>query len=207
MTPLPPKSKPPIDPLAKKEYSNEAKPQMEKTKKRHNPPILEEDLAMQAFDETDVVQPRPDFDTAKESAHKDLEFKIEEGYRALERKFEDLVLEVYGSEIRVCHYSSGNYTCEVKERKNYNASCSWYLFTVEIKKRRILPNKKIPRLQSVILKDVDNTYSQIYGSESEPKFNPIAIKTYNQDALEKAKLFAQKYKEMSGQNVRLIQEF
>ncbi|MBI4919097.1 hypothetical protein HY837_04145 [archaeon] len=215
MTPL--KPKPPLDPLAKlpfpegttiEELQNNKNFQKIEQKKRHNPPILDEDVSVTAFDQAapGSVKPRPDVDPlAKPPAPNDLEFKIEEGYKALERKFEDLILEVYGSEIQV--QLSNDYLVDIKDRKYYSQFGSWNLCSVIIKKRKIFSDKKIPTTQLIIKKDTDNGYSQIYGNHDNPKYNPIAIQVFNQEALDKSKIFAKKYKEMSGQNVRLIQEF
>ncbi len=170
---------------------------MEQTKKRHNPPIFEEDRAVKAFDSDsgslDGVVERAKLDADKFEPVKTDEVRAKELY--------NLFVKVFGSDLsgethmfKEVAFLEDNIDAYKVERPK------WY------KKRQAQDYVSIQvEVPSEVIKsdagEVKNKVPFIH----EGKYAPIKITAHTPEALNQAKVFAAAYEKISDQKARIIQ--
>ncbi len=165
---------------------------MEQTKKRHNPPIYEEDSAAKAFDAP--AQPRSDYpltiDQAVEKASKE-EMKFERGQNALRQEFLKLIEKVYGE-------------CKIEQNVIWDSDFfkrEKYFHNIYLYKKSFLFSKpeKHPVI-SIIVNEPDPVYF-------DGRYRPIEIHVLGSKYWRQSQTFAKAYEYISGQKATLVKEF
>ncbi|MBI4919006.1 hypothetical protein HY837_03690 [archaeon] len=172
---------------------------MEQKKKRHNPPILEEDQAVQAFDRNDD---RSSVEEKNESLENKVEVVVEKSDGMLLLEFSQRVQRIFGD---VYWSFAGSYI----PLKN---NVSTYLYDLRKKNKKWF--KKDYENYAVIEVDVQEQAVKSDSGQEENKifcrkgkFNPLKITAYTPESLDKARSLAEEYKRVYGQKVRILQEF
>ncbi|MBI4918804.1 hypothetical protein HY837_02660, partial [archaeon] len=182
---------------------------MEQQKKRHNPEITPEDLknfgivkedsAVKAFDRNnDALEDK---------------VKIEKGTHALREEFCQLVKKYFGRDLYFNNYysTSGYELFESKGELKASGETNWDFSKIKKKGwfRRTEFEKyiEINLFETTIQTEDGKTDRKLLPLFRDGKFNPIKIRAYTPQALSQAKEFAEEYKEHTGQEVALIQEF
>ncbi len=201
---------------------------MEQQKKRHNPPIHDEEHAVQAFDRNNDALPADSLEGKVKTSSVDIEKTEDAVKKEISKKFCDLVNEVFGSK----NYSF-NAAINIPAEFDYVGSI---LYTgqgerpVTINEHDLDLSKSIrlsafekPRwyqlTKSIILHvqvevDLPDKTTEIEAGPltikstflEDNKYAPIKVYVRDTESLPKAKLFAQKYQEVTGQKARIIQD-
>ncbi len=130
--------------------------------------------------------------------------KVAKGTAALQQQFEYLIKRVFGEDID-CGYTYKTYNSSVEYSGRYNLGVEWNVY-----RSRSLFDMLASRGKLVKISPVTSTDSIITTTDStigiKGTYQPIEITILDPEAFEKAKLFAAAYKELSGQEVTIIQE-
>ncbi|MBI4919098.1 hypothetical protein HY837_04150 [archaeon] len=189
---------------------------MEKAKKRHNPPILEEkDLAVKAFD----AQPRSDFNDSKldeiitQVQQENKNSNVVKGEEALKQEFKYLLKRFFGEELffkptkfmmRVFYPLGTSKAVDAALSPNI---CDLYIqegrFLNTHYERQVLIECTLPKQEKKSTDRIEFVIPSIFENN---QYNPIQITAFTPKALKQAKLFAQVYEKLSGHPVKIIQE-
>ncbi len=182
---------------------------MEQTKKRHNPPIYDEDLAVKSFDRLDDIVQKAD--TSKVEVVKTDDALKEELASLAVKVFGDFFLghrEGKNSLEILLRVNNENYSllkseifAETKLIVYKSKKANWYkratinkYFTLEVDRPEQLIKSdaiEITEPNSIIQKG---------------RYQPIKITAHTSEALKQAKLFAAAYQELTKQKARVIQD-
>ncbi|MBI4919174.1 hypothetical protein HY837_04535 [archaeon] len=150
----------------------------EKVKKRHNPEITEKDLAVNAFDNLDTI--------------------VEKSDKIVEKEFLDLVKNCFGDlYVEENKYKSLSKTNSLENMTLYNIG--WFQDCKSAKLEVDLPKQ-------LIKSDAGELTAKRKFVENK-KYAPIKITAHTKKALDQAKKFAGEYAKISGEQVRIVQDF
>ncbi|MBI4918828.1 hypothetical protein HY837_02785 [archaeon] len=175
---------------------------MQQQKKRHNPEITPEDRALSAFDRNN--------DAVLED-----KVKIEKGDTAFRKEFAQLISEYFGDDLY--------YTWRTGYGNSYNLFSKTYQDLQDFENHSIISLKKMTkkggwfreakfedyiRIELTITRQTEDgkTTARLLPIFQNGQYNPIKVRAYTPQALKQAKEFAKAYKELTGQEVTLIQE-
>ncbi|MBI5066206.1 hypothetical protein HZA97_08275 [Candidatus Woesearchaeota archaeon] len=125
------------------------------------------------------------------------EVKVEKGQNALRQQFEYLIKRVFGEDTS-CNYSSPYNNSSVESGKRYDYGNNWNIY-----RSRSLFEMMTGVGRLVKISPASETES-IIGDDNE--YRSISITVFDPKSLSKAKIFAAAYKELSGQEAKIIQE-
>ncbi len=190
---------------------------MEKTKKRHNPPIHDEDLAVSAFDRNNDAH---DLEKLIKEAKTEEKIDVVKGEEALRKEFNYLIRRIFGENIRwnpdwrtipFTEYDlEGDYgyrpegvfeLTEVQIKKIFGM----FIGTGIITKKYVKIECDLPKKEKKISEVLVNISVRPSIFENN-QYNPIQITAYTPEALKQSKVFAQVYEKISGHPVKIIQE-
>lgn len=122
---------------------------------------------------------------------------VEKGQRALQQQFEYLIKRVFG-ESTSCNYFSPYNNSSVGSDKRYDAGIYWHVYKSRSFFEAMAGAGRLirisPESENKLLIRKDHTYG------------PITLTVFDSESLNKAKIFAAAYKELSGEEVILVQE-
>ncbi len=186
---------------------------MENTKKRHNPPIFEEDSAVKAFDRLESI-----VEKAKSSSE---EVKVIETERSKRDEFYKLITLVFGEKFYQENKEDlGYFTGETDPKiinYYYTPEPKWLHtppFTLHKSKKTKWYNKK--RSEKYITLEID-TPKQLVKSDAievtkieqiihKEEYQPIEITAHTPEALKESKVFAKAYEELTGKKATVIKD-
>ncbi len=177
---------------------------MEHTKKRHNPPITKEDLAIarsdqavKAFDRNnDAVPQKLSIEEAIAKAEKE-DVKFEKGEKGAKQEFESLIRRVYGVDFDTASKFDGSvFGAETAYyAKGYQCSAGFF------SKVGVLI---LPAYTKIQTSRKNENVPLIYAGG---QYKPITISVYDARFWKQSQTFAKAFEYLSGQKATLVKEF
>ncbi len=176
-------------------------------KKRHNPEITEQDLAVKAFDRNNDARPRSDNPVTLDQAVKDAEKEtklqtVEKGEEAFRDELNHLIWAVFG-DVRAKYFDGEFYWHPRidKPGRRISPDSKWDLYKI--------PEGWFKTYQKhVSIEPASIDLDAVFGAKmfGDGQFFPIKVTAYTPEALKQARVFAAAYEKFTGKPVTLVRE-